>query len=282
MLQYTCTQHLTLKMILALVYFTTTVFVAYPLSNLFINAQKARLLNVPLVYIPFDVNSVIWLLVQPLVWKLLDFLPVNWDSYPDFVRFSHRNWHFLEKSRPIERFGRVWALVSPGGVHLHVSDPDSIEEMFSRWKDFVRPLEKYSKFGVTLKKGFSKPFVDMLTIFGPSVFNVGLEDWPRHRKAISAPFNASTLGFAWAETLRQTELVCNPISIDIWKTKLTSTGTCFATGPHHLEERLIKCRRTYVPFHSIYLQHQRLGNRMISENSTTRKTRKVIEILFLS
>jgi hypothetical protein len=131
---------------LILLFSIVTIFVISAGSSSLFNLRKARSLKVPLVYIPFDVNSILWLLIQPLVWKLLAYLPVNWSSYPDFVRFSHRNWHFLEKSRPIERFGPVWALVSPGGIHIHVSDPDAIEEIFSRWKDFVRPLEKYSKY----------------------------------------------------------------------------------------------------------------------------------------
>ncbi|KUJ19296.1 putative cytochrome P450 [Mollisia scopiformis] len=153
------------------------------------NARKARAMKVHVVRIPFDVNNNLWVIIQPLLWKLLSHLPVQWRSYPDFVRFSHRNWHFLEKSSPTERFGEVWALVSPGGVHLHVSHPDAIQEIFSRWRDFVRPIKKYQ----------------MLAIYGPSVLTVGLEDWPRHRKAVAAPFNQSMMKFVWDETSRQTQ-----------------------------------------------------------------------------
>lgn len=109
------------------------------------NVQKARCMKVPILRIPIDPNSILWVIVQPLVWKLLGLLPIPWSSYPDFVRFSHRNWHFLEKSSPGRRFGAVWALISPGGIHLHFSDPDAIQEILSRWRDFVRPVEKYRK-----------------------------------------------------------------------------------------------------------------------------------------
>lgn len=107
------------------------------------NARTARALKVPFVRIPFSVNSYAWVIVQPLVWKLLRLVPVDWRAYPDFVRYSHRNWQFLEKSRPTADLGPAWALVSPDGVTLHFADPDAIEDIFSRWRDFVRPIRKY-------------------------------------------------------------------------------------------------------------------------------------------
>lgn len=110
-----------------------------------LNMRKARALDMHLIKIPFDVNNYIWVTSQPLLWGLLSRLPIKWESYPDFVRFSHRNWHFLEKSRPAARFGSIWATVSPSGIHLYVADADAIENIFSRWNDFVRPVEMYSE-----------------------------------------------------------------------------------------------------------------------------------------
>lgn len=110
------------------------------------NVRKARVVpDLHIIRIPFDVNNYLWVTLQPFVWALLARLPIAWASYPDFVRFSHRNWHFLEKSRPAARFGSVWATVSPGGIHLYVADADAIENVFSRWSDFVRPVEMYSE-----------------------------------------------------------------------------------------------------------------------------------------
>lgn len=109
------------------------------------NVHKARALRVPVVRIPFGGDNHIWLILQPLLWAILDCTPIRWTSYPDFIRFSRRNWHFLEKSKPTERFGTVWALVSPTSISLHFSDPNDIEEIYSRWRSFVRPVHKYRK-----------------------------------------------------------------------------------------------------------------------------------------
>lgn len=45
----------------------------------------------------------------------------------------------------------------------------------------------------------------MLTVFGPSVFTVDLQDWPRHRKAVGAPFNETIMKLVWDESLRQAQ-----------------------------------------------------------------------------
>ncbi|GAW24572.1 hypothetical protein ANO14919_141590 [Xylariales sp. No.14919] len=176
-------------MIILLLLSAALAYLAWTLVCLEVNVRKARALQVPIVRIPVDGNNNIWVIFQPLVWAVLDrCIPVQWSSYPDFVRFSHRNWHFLEKSRPNARFGPVWVLVSPTGMSLHVAEPTAILEIFSRWKDFVRPNHKYS----------------MLGFYGPSVFTVGLDDWPRHRRAIAAPFSEGLMKQVWDETLRQT------------------------------------------------------------------------------
>ncbi|KAI3317209.1 putative cytochrome P450 [Xylariaceae sp. AK1471] len=165
-------------------------YIVWTLACLEVNVRRARTLQVPVVRIPFSADSNFWVILQPLVWTVLDYcIPIEWSSYPDFIRFSHRNWHFLEKSRPTARFGSVWALVSPANINLHVADPDAIEEIYSRWKDFVRPNHKYN----------------MLAFYGPSVFTVGLDDWPRHRKAVAAPFSEGLMKLVWEETLRQTQ-----------------------------------------------------------------------------
>lgn len=98
----------------------THAYFVWCLVRLEVNVRKARALKVPVVRIPFDLNNYVWVIVQPLLWTVLARVPVPWSSYPDFVRFSHRNCYFLEKSSPATRFGSVWALVSPGGVHLQL------------------------------------------------------------------------------------------------------------------------------------------------------------------
>ncbi|KAI0398831.1 putative cytochrome P450 [Xylaria palmicola] len=177
-------------MIISLLISLALAYLVWTSVCLELNVRRALALQIPVVRIPISAESNLWVIIQPLVWKILDkYVAIPWSSYPDFVRFSHRNWLFLEKSRPTERFGPVWSLVSPAGISLYVSDPDAIVDIYSRWKDFVRPSHKYG----------------MLAFYGPSVFTVGLDDWPRHRKAVATPFSEGLMDLVWKETLRHTQ-----------------------------------------------------------------------------
>ncbi|KAI1211127.1 putative cytochrome P450 [Annulohypoxylon truncatum] len=175
-------------MILSLLSGLILAYFGWSVARLEVNVRKARAIGVPVVRIPFDLNNYVWVIAQPLVWAAIACVPIPWSSYPDFVRFSHRNWHFLEKNSPNSRFGAVWALVSPGGVHLHIADADAIQEICTRWRDFPRPTQMYR----------------MLAVYGPSVFTVQQNDWPRHRRAVAAPFNEAIMKSVWNQSLRQT------------------------------------------------------------------------------
>lgn len=108
------------------------------------NAHKARVMKVPIVRLPIDTTNVIWLVIQPLVFTMLDHLPIDWSSYPDFIRFSRRDWQFREKAGPAIRLGSVWALVTPVAIYLQITDPEAIRDIFSRPQSFVRPVKEYS------------------------------------------------------------------------------------------------------------------------------------------
>lgn len=132
-------------MLLSILIAAVLAYFTWDLACLELNVRTARALRVPVVRIPFGGNNYIWVIFQPLIWNILHRLPFPWDSYPNFLRFSHRNWHFLEKSQPTTAFGPVWALVSPAGISLYFSEPECIEAIYSRWRDFVRPVKNYRK-----------------------------------------------------------------------------------------------------------------------------------------
>ncbi|KAI1074872.1 cytochrome P450 [Whalleya microplaca] len=152
-----------------------------------INVRKARALDVPYVRLPIDSNNVPWTIIQPYVWNILDRFPIRWSSYPDFIRYSRRGWHFADKSETHLRLGSVWALVTPVAIYLHFADPDAIHDIFTRRSDFVRPVKEYK----------------LLEVYGPCISTAGWDDWSRHRKVLAAPFNESIMKFVWDESLTQ-------------------------------------------------------------------------------
>lgn len=109
------------------------------------NVRKARSMQIPVVRLPIDVTNVLWLTLQPAVFAILDRLPIDWFSYPDFIRFSRRDWQFREKAKPAIRLGPVWALVTPVTIYLQVTDPEAIRQIFDQPYTFVRPIKEYSE-----------------------------------------------------------------------------------------------------------------------------------------
>ncbi len=182
-------------MILELLLGPLLLYTLWSLYSLQSNIRKARTMGVPIIIIPVDSMNLAWTITQPWVWALLDRLPFEWTSHPDWVRFSRRGYHFPEKANVHVRLGPVFALVTPGDIYLRVADPEAARDMFSRRRDFLRPTKEY----------------EILRVFGPSISAAGSDDWMRHRKALAPPFNESVMSFVWGESLHQTRAM-----LDSW------------------------------------------------------------------
>ncbi|KAI1471097.1 putative cytochrome P450 [Daldinia caldariorum] len=168
-------------------------YIVWSIACLEANVRKARDFQVPIVRLPIDANNVLWILLQPHVWKILDGLPFNWSSYPRFVRFSRRGWYFAERAKAHEQLGPVWALVSPMAINLHFADPDTIRDIVTRRGDFQRPTKE----------------LKLLELYGPCISTAKWEEWPRHRKVMATPFNETIMKFVWEESIRQAKGMVN-------------------------------------------------------------------------
>ena len=107
-----------------------------------LNIRRARSMGIPLIRIPIDPMNVLWLVLEPHLFRVLHRLPI---SYGAFGYYSRRGWHFRDKAESHLRYGPAWAIVTPRGIYLHIADPDAINDVFARRADFMRPLQLYSK-----------------------------------------------------------------------------------------------------------------------------------------
>ncbi|TGJ81736.1 hypothetical protein E0Z10_g7023 [Xylaria hypoxylon] len=162
-------------------------YVIWTIACLEANVRKAKALKVPIIRLPIDSNNVMWILLQARVWKILDKLPVDWSSYPLFVRLSRRGWFFAERATIHEHTGPVFVLVSPVSINVHFADPDTIRDIVTRRGDFQRPIAE----------------LKLLELYGPCISTAKWEDWPRHRKIMATPFNETIMKSVWDESLRQ-------------------------------------------------------------------------------
>lgn len=109
-----------------------------------INYRRASAMGIPLVRLAVDPLNLIWLLLEPTLWRLLDYLSLT-QFFGDFAIYSRRGWHFKEKARSHVKFGPVWALVTPCDIYVNCADPGAIHEIFTRRGEFLRPSKMYSE-----------------------------------------------------------------------------------------------------------------------------------------
>lgn len=118
-------------------------YLLWSLAAMEINHRRASKMGIPLVRLPVDPLNLPWLILEPLLWHLLDRLPFDWGT---FGRYSRRGWHFHDKAESHLHYGPVWALVTPRDIYVYVADPDAIHDIFLRRADFLRPSKMYSKY----------------------------------------------------------------------------------------------------------------------------------------
>jgi hypothetical protein len=116
-------------------------WVAYSYFCLKQNISRARVMNVPIVVVPVSPMNLLWIVLQPAVFSLLDRLPVGLGA---FGRYARRDFHFLDKASTHRELGEVFALVTPCEIFLHICDPNGIIDILQRGRDFVRPIQLYS------------------------------------------------------------------------------------------------------------------------------------------
>ncbi|KAF7901053.1 hypothetical protein EAF00_003274 [Botryotinia globosa] len=119
-----------------------------------INHLRASKMGIPLIRLPVDSMNMIWLVLEPSLWRVLDQLPIN---FGNFGHYSRRGWHFHDKATSHLKYGPIYGLVSPCDIYIYVADPDAIE-IFTRRGDFLRPSKMYTllekSFGCTLQRKY--------------------------------------------------------------------------------------------------------------------------------
>ena len=116
-----------------------TAWFAYSMLCLRANVRRARTMHVPLILVPVSPMNALWIAAEPLVYLVLDRLPVRFR----WAKYARRGWHFVDKAATHQALGEAFAVVTPRETFLHVCEPGAIAEVFARRQDFVRPVQLY-------------------------------------------------------------------------------------------------------------------------------------------
>jgi hypothetical protein len=111
------------------------VSIGYKLS---VNYRIVRNLGLPVVVIPFNPESPLWMLLNGSVLTLLEHLPFCKGAT---TKFSRSAWDFYDRNRLLSEYPEGLWLVSPGRNWLYLWNAEAVHDVLQRKNDFPRAVE---------------------------------------------------------------------------------------------------------------------------------------------
>jgi cytochrome P450 len=105
----------------------------------------------------------------------------------NFVEYNSRDWNYEQISDLQERIGDTFIIASPKQIRVFTGNAKASDDLCRRRRDFVKAVALY------------KP----LEIFGRNVVTTEGDDWVRHRRITTPPFNERNSALVWDESKRQ-------------------------------------------------------------------------------
>ncbi|KAF3765290.1 cytochrome P450 [Cryphonectria parasitica EP155] len=152
---------------------------------LFQNYWAARKIGVPVRIILIDHVNPLWLVCDRAVLSVVRRLPFGLGNN-SFTRYNYRGWEVPDRYYTHRELGDAYILVSPKNVWLYVADPDTVQDIWRRDKDFPRDTS----------------VTEMLDIFGPSISTAQGDQWLKHRRITASSFNDQNNSIVWSEAVR--------------------------------------------------------------------------------
>lgn len=119
----------------------------YSWISLAINRKRASKMNLRVVMSPVDNINTLWIATQKFLIPLIKRLPFGLGS---FLRYNHRGWQYRDQDHMHQDLGDAWVHTTPVQNQLYVANAEVAQEIFSRRRDFVKPIYFYSECEATL------------------------------------------------------------------------------------------------------------------------------------
>ncbi|MCJ1309028.1 hypothetical protein MMC25_002683 [Agyrium rufum] len=206
--------------------------------HILLNHRVARRIGLPIVISPISELNPLWILCRTHLTPYLVRLPIG---LGDFTRYSYLGWQWADKNGMHARFGDAFTIVSPEECQIIVADRKAAEILLARRKDFLKWPKLY----------------DLLSVFGANVNTVDGEDWQRHRKITTPPFNERNRSLVWDESLGQAKEM-----LETWTSTATEGTNRIVEDTHSLSLHVLSAAgfgKSYS-FHSAELNTPEEGH----------------------
>lgn len=132
------------------------IWFAYQAFKLLQYRNLARKIGLPYVLSPVGEHDFTWMVLQKVIAPIFERLPFGLGR---FVRFTKRGWNFKDKFKAHQDIGKVFTVVSPTGLAIHVGDAAAANSIVTRRKEYLKPLELASMYP---RKFYSLPFIKVV------------------------------------------------------------------------------------------------------------------------
>ena len=122
---------------LSILLFLPVLWTLYSIYCLVVNYSKASNLGLPLVICAITPDNPLWIAFQTAFGSILRFFPFAAIS---FTRYCRLGWEFHDRYQTHSKLGDVWMLVTPARNWLYIANAEAVTEIFSRGRDFTRPV----------------------------------------------------------------------------------------------------------------------------------------------
>ena len=196
-----------------------SLFVAY--SSIFIyrlvrNTIYARQSGLPSIYVPWDQNHFVWMVVSvPLRPHLQQWLP---KFVYDRIVLTIYGWEFHERLRPFKELSaprgndKSYFLVTCGAPELWTSDPEIGAQILNRPRDFQQ---------VEITDLF-------MARFGHNLLTSNGDRWARQRKVVAGVINERISKATFNESIRQTEGMLGEVNAGAPRDSAAETSHMFS------------------------------------------------------
>ncbi|KAK8005357.1 cytochrome P450 [Apiospora arundinis] len=154
------------------------------------NVAKAKRTGLPYHVVPISPHSPIAQMFP--FWKtLFKLLPRRY--WEDVMPVLMPDWHFRDNYRVFEKLGDVFLVACPNTIILYTANAEVIHQVTSKREAFPKPVQVYK----------------ILSLYGESVLTTEGHVWKNHRKVTAASFNEKNAALVFAESIKQTEGMCD-------------------------------------------------------------------------
>ena len=119
------------------------VWALYTARCLVVNYRRASQLGLPIVFVPVSPDNPIWIAIQTAFTSIFKYVPFDAVS---FTRHCRLGWEFHDRYKTHQRLGDAYMLVTPDRNWLYVGEPEAVTDIFSRSKEFGRPVWMLGKY----------------------------------------------------------------------------------------------------------------------------------------